>query len=500
MAADWQPKDNPVPIETIKKIGKFALDDGGSIKARVLRSGIWVGAGQIGMQLLGIVRSVILSRLLTPDVFGLIALAQIVTKAIETFTRPGIAQALIARQNEFEEASATAFTLLVVRGVLLSLALAVAAPFVARFYDAAELEAVLQALGAVFLISSLSSINTIARQRELDYRRLTYLGQTATLIGAIVTVALAWWLRSVWALVIGQIIQVSATAILSYYFLGGRMQFAFNRDVARDLYQYSRFITGSSIVFFFVTELDSMVIGKLLEPEQLGFYALAVSISSMTILSLSQIVSGIMMPTYSKLQTDPEKLRNAYLRVQSLVMFFVVPMSAGLICLTEPLIFVVYGEKWLAAAVPLQIAAIFGVPRVILIFNGYLFEGIGKPKVAFYLGLLRLALIAPIIIPMVKAYGLLGAAGTVAIGVVVQCLVGLIILRRYVPIRFSDLMEMIWRPLWTAVVMSLIVIWVRNAIDPRTLIGLSAAVFSGLAVYMMLNASTLMKLKNEQFT
>jgi len=488
-----------VPIKSIKKLGRFAFADGGSIKARVLRSGIWVGAGQVGIQLLGIVRSVALARLLTPDVFGLMALAMIVVRTIETFTRPGIAQALIARQKEFEEAAATAFTLLVARGLLLSLILAVAAPFVAAFYEAAELEVVLQVLSAVFVIGGLSNINTIARQRELDFRRLTYLNQSAILIGTIVTVIMAWWLRSIWALVIGQIVQFSTTTLLSYYFLGGRMQFAFRTEVARDLLRYGKFITGSSIVAFVVTELDSAVIGKLLGMEQLGFYALAATVSSLTMLSLSQIASGIMMPAYSKLQADLPKLRNAYLRALSLVMFLVVPASAGLICLTEPLIYVVYGEKWLTAAVPLQVLAFFGVPRALLIFNGYLFEGIGKPKIAFQLGLLRLATIAPIIIPMVKAYGLLGAAVTVAIGATVQCLAGLVYLHRYVAINISELVVAIWRPLWTALVMSVIVIGVGYLLDPRTVIGFLAAVFGGIAVYALLNMRFLLKLKNERF-
>ncbi len=381
-----------MPIKFIKKIGTFAFSDGGSIKARVMRSGIWVGAGQVGIQLLSIVRSIALARLLTPDVFGFMALAMIAIRAIETFTRPGIAQALIARQAEFEDAGATAFTLLVARGVLLSLLLIAAAPLVAHFYEAPELETVLQVLSVTFVITGLCNINTIARQREIEFRRLTYIGQASNLIGTIVTVAVAWWLRSVWALVIGLIVQTSANAALSYVFVGGRMRFAFNTEVARDLLRYGKFITASAIVTFVITELDSAVIGKVLGTTQLGFYALAATVATMATLSVSQIASGIMMPAYSKLQNDLPKLRSAYLRALSLMAFLVAPVSAGLICLAEPLLHVVYGEKWLAAAVPLQVLAFVGLPRALLIFNGYLFEGIGQPKVAFHLGLLRLAI------------------------------------------------------------------------------------------------------------
>ena len=308
------------------------------------------------------------------------ALAMIAIRAIETFTRPGIAQALIARQAEFEDAGATAFTLLVARGVLLSLVLVAAAPLVAHFYEAPELETVLQVLSVTFVITGLCNINTIARQRELEFRRLTYIGQASNLIGTVVTVAVAWWLRSVWALVIGLIVQISANAALSYVFVGGRMRFAFNAEVARDLFRYGKFITASAIVTFVITELDSAVIGKVLGTTQLGFYALAATIATMATLSVSQIASGIMMPAYSKLQNDLPKLRSAYLRALSLMAFLVAPVSAGLICLAEPLLYVVYGEKWLAAAVPLQVLAFVGLPRALLIFNGYLFEGIGQAE------------------------------------------------------------------------------------------------------------------------
>lgn len=477
----------------IRKIGKFAFADGGSIKAKVVRSGIWVGAGHIGLQLLSVIRSIALARLLTPDIFGLMALAMIVVRAIETFTRPGIAQALIARQQAFEEASATAFTLLFARGVLLSLILFAAAPWVTRFYEAQELELILQVLSAVFAISGLNNINMIARQKELDFRMLTYLSQATTVIGTIVTIVVAWWFRSVWALVVGQLIQASLTALLSYYFLGGRIQFAFNTKVARDLFSYGKFITAASIVTFVVTELDSAVIGKLLGTGQLGYYTLAITVVSLVTLSFSQIASGIMMPAFSKIQTDLTKLQNAYFQGMSLVVFLVMPASAGLLCLAEQLLYVIYGDKWVPAAVPLQILALVGVPRALLIYNGYLFEGIGKPKVAFQLGLLRLSIIAPIIIPMVKAYGLFGAAITVAIGGLVQWSVGLFYLRRYTSIKLSEVMLKIWRPLWTTLLMSLVVIWITNLFDTRTLIGLSTAVIAGIVTYVILNANVLLE-------
>lgn len=467
----------------LQKFMSFALADGGSIKTRALRSGIWVGLSQVGIALLNILRSVVLARLLTPHMFGIMGIALIVVRAIETFTRPGIAQALIARQGDFDKASGTAFTLLVVRGVVLALMLAIAAPWVAKFYEAPELELMLQVLSLVFVIGGLNNVNTVAKQRELEFRKLTYLAQVTGLLGTMITIALAYVLRSVWALVLAQVVTATLTTVLSYYFVGGRVRFAYDAAVARDLFAYGKFITGSAAVTYIAVELDSAVIGKVLGTEQLGFYTLAMTISSLATLNLSKMASSIMMPAYSKLQSDIPALRNAYLRVLTLLMYVVTPATAGMIVLADLLIYVVYGEKWLGAALPLQILAVFGLIRALFSFSGYLFEGMGKPKIAFYVGALRLAVIAPLIVPMVKSYGLLGAAVTVLLGSLVQWLVGLVFLRKYVDIHLGQILAAMWRPLWTTALMALAIYAGLLALPQRTLPVLIALVLGGVLVY-----------------
>ena len=483
----------------IKKTFRFALADAGSVKARVFRSGIWVGlSGAIG-SLLSIVRSIVLARLLTPEMFGLMGLANIAMRTIETFTRPGIGQALIARQREFDEASATAFTLLIGRGVLLALGLAAAAPLVTRFYEADQLEPMLKMLSIVFVIGSLANINTIARQKEIDFRSLTYLSLTTDVLATILAITAAFWLRNVWALVIGQVASVSINALLSYCFIGGRMRVAFDWPIVKELMTYGKFITGSSIMMFVAAELDSAVLGKLVGIEEVGLYALAYTIANLVTASLSKVVSSIMMPAYSKLQTDVAALRNAFLRSLSFIMFPILPISAGLILVAEPLILVVYGEQWLPAVRGLQILALFGLLRSLASFTGYLFEGMGMPKIAFYIGSLRLLSVAPLIIPMVLWLGLAGAAITATVGVAVQWLAGLNYLRKHLAVSFGQIAATLWRPIWTTVVMSAAVWLLMTAVKGDTIPGLLLLVGSGAMVYGLLNLRVLLDLRKEGF-
>jgi len=485
-----------VPIRALKKIARFAFAEGGSVKSRVLRSGMWAGLSEAGTSVLGIVRSVVLARLLTPDIFGVMSLAMIVVRAIETYTRPGVAQALIASKQDFEKACNTAFTMLVVRGFLQAVLLAAVAPWIGDFYESKELPLMLQVLGGVFILGGFRNINTIARQRELEFRSLTYLTQAANIAGTIATIAIAWWLRSVWALVAGQLIGAFLRSVLSYVFVPGRPRFEFDREVARDLAHYGKFITGSSILLYTATEIDSAVIGKVLGHAELGYYAVAFAIVQMATTQLAKVAAGIMMPAYSKLQTDIPKLRNAYLRTLGLVMFAVLPASLGLVLVAEPLVRVVYGEKWLLAAAPLQLLAMFGLFRSMAAFTGYLFEGIGQPKVAFTMAGVRLAVLLPLIVPAAMYYGLPGVAITVTAGMAAQWIVGLCYLHKRLDIGFGKILRTMWQPVWTSACMGLAVWGMLYVVDANHVGGLLATMGVAAIVYLIPNLKMLLALKN----
>ncbi|MCG7906652.1 MAG: oligosaccharide flippase family protein, partial [Candidatus Thiodiazotropha taylori] len=234
-----------IAASVIRKLSNFAFAEDGSIKAKVLRSGIWVGASKVFLTLLSLVRSVVLARLLSPDAFGLMGLAGIAIRAIETFTRPGISQALIQRQDDFDNARDTAFTLLLLRGFLLALLVAALAPFISSYYENETLESMLEVLAIVFIIDGLTNINTINKMKELNFRRISYIEQLTEFLSTIIVIFTAYILRSVWALVIGQLVSSSLKALLSYYLIEGKPRIRFNWKIAKELLSYGKFITAS---------------------------------------------------------------------------------------------------------------------------------------------------------------------------------------------------------------------------------------------------------------
>jgi O-antigen/teichoic acid export membrane protein len=414
-------------------------------------------------------------------------IAMVVVRAVETFTRPGIAQALIAMPADFEARKDTAFTLLVARGVVLTLLLMAVTPWIADFYEKDELRAILFALSATFAIAGFANINTIARQRDLDFRRLTYLGQSTLLIGTAITIAMAFWTRDVWALVVGQLAGAILSAVLSYVFVPGRLKFGYNPAVARELLGYGKFVTGSSILLYIAAEIDSATIAKVLDVEQLGFYALAFTTANLVTANISRAAASIMMPAYSSLQSDLPSLRRAYLRTMSFVFLPIFPATAGVILLAPLIIEVVYGAKWLPAALPLQILCVFGLLRALAGFSGYLFEGIGRPGLSFKLAAVRLAIVVPLIIPMTMKFGLVGAAGTVTLAMAVYWVAGLFALHSTIGVSAKQIFLAVQRSVWSTAAMTVAILVLRHFWPDNSLGALAVCVGVGMAVYGALN-------------
>jgi len=404
----------------------------GSLQQRAVRSGAWVAMSSVGVAALTFVRGVVLARLLTPDTFGLMAVSLMATRLIEIFTETGFGQALVHRQQRFEDARDTAFTLMVLRGFGLALLSLLIAPGVAWFYDEPVLRGVVSVIGVSFILLGFQNINTVALQKQLDFRTLSYMELASAVLSFVAVVGLAYWLRNIWALVLGQIAAAAIASALSFLMIPGRVAFRFDAATARELYQYGRFITGLAIVVFLSRELDSAVIGKLLGMEQLGFYVIAYSLANIPSTYLSKVVARVMFPFFSRLQHDPEALRREYARGLRLITALAVPVSVAMLVLAPDIIRALYGARWSAAAAPLQVLAVFGCFRSLWMLNGYLYNAIGRPQVDFYTSLARLAAMAALLYPLSSAYGVVGAALAVTAPMVAQFAVGVRLSGRFI--------------------------------------------------------------------
>jgi O-antigen/teichoic acid export membrane protein len=459
-------------------------DDG--IKRRTVRAGLWVGASSVLWNMLSLFRSIILARLLTPEIFGLWAICMTLNRGLNVFSETGFASALIQRQERAEEARDTAFTLLIIRGAVLCIVTIVAAPFFAAFYDQPILQPLVSVMAMAFFISGFHNINTILHQKELRYQRLALLDQSSMVLGFVFVVAVAYYYRSPWALVASHIFTATITVALSYLIIPSKPRLAFDRTLARELFHYGKFVSGAAMVAFVTLEIDNVVIGKLVSMEALGFYAVAYMLANLPATQLAKVVSGVMLPAYSKLQSDTPALRAAYQRTLEFVSMFAIPAAAGLGALAPQVVGVIYGERWLPAVEALRILAVFGCLRSIGVLSGYLYNATGRPRISFYFTLVKLAVIAVLIYPLTVGYGIAGTAMAITAPSLLTFFADFIVLRRIIGLDPQAALRPLLRTVLYSALMAGVLLALQKYIGHIDLLSLLASVGLGFLIYLVL--------------
>jgi O-antigen/teichoic acid export membrane protein len=466
---------------------RFLNAEDGSLRQKAIRSTIWVGLSTAGMTSLSLVKSVILARLLTPDHFGLMAACMVVIRAVEVFTETGLGPALIQRKAGVEDAVPTAFSMAAARGVVLAAIVFAIAPFVSGFYEEPRLTSLLEVLSAALLIGGLSNLNTIALQKDLNFRRLFRLQQAVAVTDLVVTVALAVWLRNVWALVLGQVIKALVALLLSYTLVPGRPRFGWDGRIARELLAYGRFITGVTVVVYVTTEIDNVVIGKILGMQALGIYVVAYMLANLPATHLSKVISGVMFPAYSKLQDDRSLLLHAYLETTRVVSTVAMPMAVGLAVLADELVTLVYGQEWRQAATVLPLLCVFGALRAVSSTNGYVFNAIGKPQIPFYVNLVKLGMIAALIVPMTRQFNLVGAAAAVTLPSIAMFAVSYIVFAKTLQVRVLRMVAAIVPSVLASAIMASALLVTKQWCSLSELGPLALAIVGSVVLYTLAN-------------
>lgn len=471
------------------RAARFLGGTTGSLRARVFRSSVWVGVASVLQSLLQTGRSIILARLLTPEMFGLMGICMIVIRGLDLFTETGFGAALIQRQERVEEAKHTAFTLQVLRGVVLMVITWIVAPLAAAYYDEPRLTLIVWFLSLAFPLNGLTNINTILLEKRLDFRLVTTLELSVAVLSTGAVIVLAYVMRSAWAIAIGHLILVGSRLTLSYVLVEGRPRFQFDRGVASELFRYGRYITGLTIALFLTTEADNLVVGKQLGFEWLGYYTMAYILANLPATHVAKVASRVLFPAYSALQGDRAKLRAAYVTVLRVVGGLTIPAAVGLALLAPEVTRIVYGERWLPAADALRILAVFGAMRSLSSLGGYVLQAVGRPNINFYMVAGKLVVILALLPWLTARYGIVGAATAVTIPQVVADCCSFVVVQRLIELQFAILARVLGRIAVASSIMGGVVYAARLQMTHVGAFELVALVALGGVVYATLTLS-----------
>ena len=402
-------------INKVKKIINNLVRPGENLSESVVRGGFWVFSFRVVQQLFNLIRLVILARILAPHDFGLMGIALLTMATLETFSQTGFQQALVQKKEDIKSYLDSAWTVLILRGFILFTILYFIAPYAATFFDAPEATPIIQVIGLSFLLGAFTNIGVIYFQKELEFNKEFIYQFAGTLADFIVAVSAVLILRNVWALVFGLLAGNAVRCFVSYLIHPYRPHLSRDLGKAKELFGFGKWILGSSILVFLLTQGDAIFVGKLLGATALGFYQLAYRISNMPATEITHVISQITFPAYSKLQDDLPKLREAYLKVLQVTVFLSFPIAGLIFVLAPDFTKIFLGEKWMPMVPVMQVLCIFGVIRMINATTSLIFQGIGKPNINTFGSLFQLVIFVAIIYPLTSEWGILGTSIAVII-------------------------------------------------------------------------------------
>jgi len=411
------------------------------------------------------VATVILARLLSPDEFGLMAFSLIVIGYLDTFSGMGVENVVIYKQDNVEHNSNVAFTLGLVFNTIISATAFLIAPLVATFFDDPRVTDIVRALSIIFIIWGLGNIHAARLKKELQFRQtlLPELGKSIS--KAIVSIGLAFAGYGVWSLVWGQIAANVAASSLYWFVYRWKPRLTLDMRTSRHLLGYSSQTVLSEFMGAIQTNIDYLIVGKRLGPDNLGYYTMAFRVPELLIINTCYIVSNALFPAYSKLQNDLESLRKGFLLTLRYIALYTVPVGVGMFIVTPGFVKVVFGDQWIPAIPVMQALSLYAVIYSLSFNAGDIYKAIGRPDLMNILGIFKLAVAIPILW-LAGGYNIyyVGLAQVIAHSLLT--LVRFIVIKRMISLRLRDILSALQPAISGSLVMFLCVyalqIWLRS--------------------------------------
>ncbi|MFZ2736730.1 MAG: oligosaccharide flippase family protein [Burkholderiaceae bacterium] len=340
----------------------------GSLKTRMLKAAGWLVGGNISSQLLRLFSNLILTRLLVPEAFGLIAAVNTLYFALVMFSDLGVWQSVVKSERGHDARFlGTAWTVQLLRGVLLCalilllcLALQLAAQTGAfaqgTVYADPRLPAMMAAFGLCALLQGMESMKIASAQRELHGHLLTRLELSSQLLAMVVTLSLAWATGSPWALVIGAVVAAASRSLLSHTQLPGpRIKPCWEQACVREIIGYGKWIFLSSIIGFLAAHGEKIILGASLAAASFGIFSIASLLLAAVMGLYSSLNSHVIFPSLSlALRSDKAEVSRVYTRVQLLSDLFLGGLTGVLLLCGPWLVWLLYDPRYHAAGWMLQ--------------------------------------------------------------------------------------------------------------------------------------------------
>lgn len=436
------------------------------LNKKILKATKWSSITEVVAKLITPITSIVLARLLTPEAFGVVATLTMVISFAEIFTDAGFQKYLI--QHEFtddvdkEQSTNVAFWSNLIMSLAIWLVIGIFADPLAAMVGNPGLGHVLIIACVSIPLAAFSSIQMALYKRDLDFKTLFKVRIVGICIPLLVTVPLAFYLRSYWALVIGTIATNFANAVLLTVYSKWKPSFFYSFSKFKEMFSFSAWSVVEAVSIWLTGYVDVFIIGVYLNEYYLGLYKTSITVVGQIMGLITAATTPILFSSLSRLQNDDMAFKALFFSFQRLVGILVIPIGVGIYCYSDFVTEILLGDQWLEAS---PFIGLWGLTSSLtIVFSHYsseIYRAKGRPKLSVLAQLMHLIVLFPAVMIAVR-YGFETLYLTRALVRFEGILVDLIIIYYVIRISIWTVLKNIFPSIFAALLMGLIALLLKD--------------------------------------
>lgn len=326
--------------------------------SKVISNFIWRFAERCGAQAVQFIVSIVLARLLMPEVYGTIALITVITTILNVFVDSGMGTALIQKKDADSVDFSTVFYFNMFVCIILYVGLFICSPWIAYFYKDATLTPVIRVLGLTIVISGVKNIQQAYVSKTMQFKRFFFSTLGGTIGAAIIGIWMAYKGFGVWALVAQQIFNAMVDTLILWITVKWRPKKEFSFERLKGLFSYGWKLLASSLLDTVYNNIRQLIIGRMYTPSDLAFYNRGKQFPDLIITNINTSIDSVLLPTMSQEQENKERVKIMTRRAIKTSTYIMAPLMMGLAFCAIPVIRLILTEKWLSCVPFMQIFCI----------------------------------------------------------------------------------------------------------------------------------------------
>jgi O-antigen/teichoic acid export membrane protein len=455
------------------------------LRQKALHGVFWSAVCLWGNRVFTLLFFAILARLLDPAAFGLVALSGVYIGFLVVFQEQGFGYAIIQRGQLHPDHLNTAFWMNMGLALALTLATLLGASFIGRVFHEPRLAGVVRGLSPLLILGSLTSVQRALQFRNFCFRSLAVASIVGIVVGGAVGVLAALRGAGVWSLVLHQItMRASESGVLwwqSDWRPGLRLRWA----QLRDMVGFGNYVVVGELASFTYLSTADIVIGLFLGPTAVGLFSVAFRCVRMVQDMIGGVVANVSLPTFARLQRQPERGRAVFLKATSQIALFSFPVFTAIAVLAPEIVAAVFGGKWMSVVPVMRVLSLVGMARSVFYLKRHLVLAYGRPK--WHLGLQLLTVVLTLAgVLLAVSGGILAVAWAQALALLASFPLLFLAVSRLVHVRLIEDLQALLPALTASLVMAVVVFVTKVVIAGRVAPGivLAAGLLVGAGIYI----------------